>query len=582
MINLGVGLLIAALPYLVSGLFSAADFPPVLAYLLFPGRGLLVLLGGIVVGWTVLRDRIPWGPLTQRLDALTRHRAFALTSLLVISVIAFTRVPQEEKEADAFGGDEPKYLRIAFSLLRDTDADISGGRTETPDFSLRLQQVRNLVLTGRDSFVNLRGPVEVPKGHVWNAGNWTVRGLNGGLYHLQPPGLPVLVAVALGMGETLLPERDPGIYVAALLSLIWILAARELWLLSLDLTKDALSSTTFLGVVLLSAPVFTGGYQLFPESLSVLLFPWLFRRLQASERTLGSAAALLCGLLTGYLLWVHPKLTLVAAFFAAIALLRPHTSGRAKFLFGTGFVLTAFTSLLYCHRISGLFRPEGLYIRQAEEYVGSPNPFSMRFAAGLVKALVGGRDGLFVFAPALIFGFLALRALKRPSRATIEMWGLFVVVWLTSAVHDGASLGSPARLMAPVVFVPAFFLARTLHNQAPPSFKAGALLLFLVGSQITQTMTSDWRRNVNPYRTMFANTATNFEPSLPGNSFSDEAYRVDLERATLILLTLVIATVLMRRSAVTKGSRLAPAEFGAGVLAVVIVLAFGLNWLDPP
>ena len=291
--NVGVGLLIAVLPYLVSGLAAAADFPRALAYLLFPGRGLLVLLGSIVVLWAVLRDRIPSDRLSLRLESITRHRGFALTAFVIIAVVGFARVPQGEKEAAAFGGDEPKYLRIAFSLLRDTDADISGGRTETPDFSVRLLQVRNLVLVGRDSIVNLFRPVEVPKDHVWNAGNWTVRGLDGGLYHLQPPGLPALVAIALGIGEFVLPERDPGIYVAALLSLIWMLGARELWLLSLDLTKDALGSAMFVGLVFLSAPVFVGGYQLFPESLALLLFPWLFRRLHASERKLGSASALL-------------------------------------------------------------------------------------------------------------------------------------------------------------------------------------------------------------------------------------------------------------------------------------------------
>ncbi|HQZ18764.1 MAG TPA: hypothetical protein PLD86_17965, partial [Vicinamibacteria bacterium] len=225
---------------------------------------------------------------------------------------------------------------------------------------------------------------------------------------------------------------------------------------------------------------------------------------------------------------------------------------------------------------------EGLYIRQAEEYVGSPNPLSLRFAAGLVKALAGGRDGLLVFAPILVLGLMALRALKRPSRSTVEIWCLFGVVWLTSAVHDGASLGSPARLMAPVAFVPALFLARALRDRAPASFKAAAVLLFVFGAQITSTMSSDWRRNVNPYRTMFGNPATNFEPSLPGNSFSDPAYIVDLEKAGLILLTLAITTALLKRSAAKEPGTLAPAGFGAGVLAVVAVLAFGLNWLSPP
>jgi hypothetical protein len=517
-----------------------------------------------------------------RLETIARHRAFPLAALTLIAIVSFARVPQQEKEAEAFGGDEPKYLRIAFSLLRDTDADIGGGRTETPDFSTRVQQVRNLALVSRDAVVHLFRPVVVPKDHVWNAGNWTVRSLDGGLYHLQPPGLPALVAVALGIGEAVLPERDPGIYVFVLLALVWILAARELWRLSLDITSDALGSAVLVAMVFLSAPVYVGGYQLFPEALSLFLFPWLFRRLRTSDRQLGSMSAFACGLVGGYLLWIHPKLTLVAALFAAIGLLRPATSTRSKLWFAAGFFATAFTSLLYCHHISGLFRPEGLYIRQAEEYVGSPNPLSLRFAAGLVKALVGGRDGLLVFAPILVLCVMALRVLKRPSRSTVEIWCLFAAVWLTSAVHDGASLGSPARLMAPVVFVPALFLARALRDQAPASFKASALLLFVFGCQITSTMSSDWRRNVNPYRTMFANSATNFESSLPGNSFSSPAHLVDLEKAAFIVLVVGMVTALIKRSATKESGNLAPASFGAGVLAVVVALAFGLHWLTPP
>ena len=136
--------------------------------------------------------------------------------------------------------------------------------------------------------------------------------------------------------------------------------------------------------------------------------------------------------------------------------------------------------------------------------------------------------------------------------------------------------------MAPVVFVPALFLARALRDRAPANFRATALLLFVFGGQITSTMSGDWRRNVNPYRTMFANAATNFEPSLPGNSFSDPAYIVDIEKGALILLTLTIVTALIRRSAARGSRNLAPAGFGAGVLAVVVFLAFGLNWLSPP
>jgi hypothetical protein len=581
LINLGVGLLIAALPWLASGVLEAADLPPLLAYLVFPGRFLFVLLGGLVVLWALMRNRVPTDRIGLGLADITGKRAFAVCSLGLIALVAFARVPQPEKEAEAFGGDEPKYLRIAFSLLRDSDADVSGGRTQTPDFSTRLQQLRNLGLTSRDSVVELFRPVVVPPGHVWNAGNWTVRGLDGGLYHLQPPGLPALVAVALGVGEILLPERDPGIHVFVLLALVWVLAARELWRLSLEITADPLGSAVLVAMVFLSAPVFVGGYQLFPEALCLFLFPFLLRRLRTSERVLGPVTGLTCGLISGYLLWIHPKLTIVAVLFAAIALLRPQTSVRAKAAFAAGFFVTAFTALLYCHHISGFFRPEGLYIRQAEEYLGSPNPFSLRFAAGLVKALFGGRDGLLVFAPILALGLMALPAFKRPSRATLEVWSLFVVVWLTSAVHDGASLGSPARLMAPVVFVPALLLVRALRDGAPAKLNATALLLFALGCLITDTMASDWRRNVNPYRTMFANGATNFEPSLPGNSFSDAAYVIDLEKGAFLLAVLSIGSAFLARRRPQGSETLAPARFGAGVLAGVVALAFGLDWLTP-
>ncbi|MBK5255298.1 MAG: hypothetical protein JJE39_04630 [Vicinamibacteria bacterium] len=582
MINVGVGLLIAALPYLISGVASAADFPSTLSFLLFPGRGLLVLLGGLVVLWAALRDRVPTDRLGLSLEFLTSRRGFSLTAFAIIAIIAFARVPQEEKEAEAFGGDEPKYLRIAYSLLRDTDADVSGGRTETPGPSVRMQQVWNLLVVGRDSAADLFKPVEIPDGHVWNAGNWTVRGLNGGLYHLQPPGLPALVAAALAIGEGALPNRDPGIYVAALLSLIWLLGARELWRLSLEATNDSLGSAIFVALVLLSAPVFVGGYQLFPESLSLLLFPWLFRRLRTSDRPLSLMTGLVCGLLTGSLLWVHPKLTIVAALFAVMAWLRPRTSGRVKLLFTLGLTLTTLTSLLYCFHISGLFRPEGLYIRQAEEYVGSPNPLSLRFAAGLVKSLAGGRDGLLVFAPVLVLAFMTPMVLKRPARSTIEMWSLFLVVWLTSAVHDGASLGSPARLMAPAAFVPAFFLTRALREHPPASFKMAAVFLFLLGTQITETVWGDWRRNVNPYRTMFANPSTNFEASLPGNSFAEDGYRADLRKAGLVLVTLLILAAGFGRARADTRPDLAPARFGTGVMATLAFLAYGLHWLGPP
>ncbi len=577
-INLGVGFSIAALPFVLGRWFISSDLPPLLAYLVFPGRHWLIVLGAVVAAAAVW-DRFGSPGLRLRLESVSSHRFFGVALLALVAYVAFARVPQPQKEAAAFGGDEPKYLRIAFSLLRDLDADVGSGRTVTPGFSMRLKQTHRLVLDARDAAAELFHPVVIPEGHVWNAGNWSVNGRHGGVYHLQPPGLPALVAVALGAGEILLPERDPGISVAALLSLIWILAAREVWMLFKEVTKDARGATVFATIVLLSAPVFIGGCQLFPESLSLWVFPLLLRKLRASDQTLGIAGGAMCGLASGYLFWVHPKLTLVALLFLALAVLRPRTTVTVKIVFLLGFVAMAFTSLLYCHHVSGLFRPEGLYIRQAEEYVGSPSPFSLRFAAGLVKALIGGRDGLLVFAPILALGFMALGPVGKPSRVSVELWSLFVVVWLTSAVHDGASLGSPSRLMAPVAFVPAFFLVQSLRGAGVRHLRLSALFLFVIGCAITLEMTSDWRKNVNPYRAMFVDPATNFEPDLPGNSFAESAYLADFRKAGVVLVTLALAAVSLRRGQVPAAASQSPIWFGLGALIVMIALALGLHVL---
>ena len=130
--------------------------------------------------------------------------------------------------------------------------------------------------------------------------------------------------------------------------------------------------------------------------------------------------------------------------------------------------------------------------------------------------------------------------------------------------------------MAPVAFVPVCFLLRSLRNPQARQIHLGALFLFLVGCGITFEMTADWRKNVNPYRSMFADPATNFEPSLPGNSFSDQAYVTDLVKAAFIFLTLALAAGVLKQSGRNGAS---PAWFGLAALATLVVLGFGLHAL---
>lgn len=575
-----VAALLAGWPMVPRAAVSPQALPPLLSYVAFERPIWTILAGGIVLLASLLRESRPYERPLGVTDKVTSHRLGRIACLACLALVAFLRVPEVEKSSAVFAGDEPKYLRIAKSLWFDLDADIGSGRTELPNGRERVRQLRNVALAARDTTLALGRPVEVPEGHDWHAGNWTVRGLDGGLYHLQPPGLPALVALALSVGNALAPnvDRDAGVIVEAFLSLLWILAGREIYLLIAETTKSRPKGAVAVALLFSTAPVFIGGYQLFPEALVAFIFPWLLRRLRSEGTPPTLLDAACAGGVTGSLLWIHPKLTVVALLFVMLAFVRKEYGIKHRALFASCAAVIAFTALLYCFRISGLFRPEGLYIREASEYSGAPNPFSIRFASGAVKALIGARDGLFVFAPVLLGGLVALpRALALRTRVAAEMLLLFCAVWLTSAVHEGASLGSPARLLFPVAFVPAFFLVDALLDEkSNRTLLFTTIFLFAVSARITLTGWSDWRRVINPYKGMFEMATSNFEPSLPGNAFSDASYVADLLRAAFFFVTLATLALNYERA-----KRTSPAAWGLGLAAVVTVLATVFDGLAP-
>lgn len=556
---------------------DSASLPPFLAYLLGPGWHWLVALVAVTLGVALAPRSARLARAGSRLlGAIEERPALGWAFLAVLVAVGFARVPDLRRELLGITGDEPKYLRIALSLVNDTDVDVSGGRETPPDLALRLKQLRSVAQATRDAVVGVVNPTEIPPDHPWDAGNWSVRGLQGGVYHLQPPGLPALLAVFIGFGQALFPGRGPGGLAAAFLVCCWVLGAVETYKLARDVLASRPAALLSTALLFATAPVFVGGYHLYPESAALFLVPFSYRRLRACERPLGSRAAIAAGLVAGGLWWIHPKFVALSLVLLAIGLLRPRASVRARSLLAGAFALAAGSSLLYIHHLTGLLRPEGLYIRQAEEYVGVPSLVSLAYVYGLANGLVGARDGILLLAPVLLLGVAAVpAAIAAQRRTTLELLALFGAVWLTAAVHAGISLGCPARLFVPVAFAPMLVLALAIRDVGPrPRVLVPVLLLSLVSIAVTARTASHWRLSLNPYRGLFASPAQDFTRDLPSRDHPSATAAADVARAVLLLGTAVALGLRWRRRSAPDTT----AGFEAlCLLGAAVALAFGLD-----
>jgi len=574
---------VLALPCAVARVLPSAanrvTLPPFLAFVLGPGCHWFVVLALVTLGVSLAprsaRLRRAWETLVAGADRRPALLGWLLVA--VLAVVGYARVPPLRRDLLDLTGDEPKYLRMAMSLVNDSDVDVSGGRDSPPDLRLRLRQLAGVARSTQEALVSLVEGTPVPSDHRWDAGNWSIYGLHGGEYHVQPPGLPALLAVFIGTGQSIFPGCSPRRLAADFLVLCWILAAVETYRLSREVLGSRPGALGATALLFATAPVFVGGYHLYPESVGMLLVPFCFRRVHASGRPLRPASAVAAGLVAGGLWWIHPKFVVPSLALLAIGLLGPRASARTRLLLAAAFAVAAVSSLLYVYRLTGLFRPEGLYVRQAQEYRGVPSPLSIDFLAGLATGLVGARDGILLLAPVLLLAVAALPAAAcARRRTTLELCAVFAAVWATSAVHWGVSLGPPARLFITVAFAPMLVLALGVRQIGPrPRVLLPLLLLASLSLAITVRTASYWRFAFNPYRGLFATPAQNFTRDLPARG---RATVRDLARAALIIGAAAGAGLRWRRRATPETT----AEFEAvALVGAAAALACALFALEP-
>ena len=373
------------------------------------------------------------------------------------------------------GGDEPHYLVITQSLLRDGDLQIENNHRRG------------------DYQAYYPGPLSP---------HYIQRGRNGQIYSIHAPGLPVLVAPAFAIGG----------YHAVVLFLILLAAGGSAlaWHVAWLATKSTGAAWFGWAAVTLSATAIFHSFTVYPDGAGgVIALTGVWAILRARDERQSGSASLLPWLLHGAALallpWLHSRFALLAGSIGAVVLLRlaptKRPAGKAiAFLIVP--TLSALAWVGFFVAIYGRADPSAPY------GLSSAREFSLAFIPGGITGLVfDQRFGLIANAPVLLFGAAGLAIMLRHGdggsggvasegrRLALEL--LFVIVpyllTATSYARWWAGWSAPARFANPAVFTLAIPCAVAWQrfaqatNRAARVTAAGSLALtaFLSGVLVT-------------------------------------------------------------------------------------------------
>lgn len=306
-------------------------------------------------------------------------------------------------------GDEPHYLMVAESLLRDGDVSLESDYREQ-----RYASFHDV-------------PLEP---------HFRVRGRGGEVYSLHALGLSVLVlpawAVAGYAGVT--------VFMALLAALL----VREIHALSYELSgrEDAAFATAV--VCALSPPLLPYAGLVFTEVPAALLLTFALRRGRSAAGSLATALAV--GLAVAALPWLNVRYAPLAVIALVHALWRTPRLNRVAALLAPA-VVSALALTLYHHALYGFWDPTRVYGRRPE-FAWST------LLEGVPGLLFDQEFGLLVHAPVLVLALPGLLLLlRRDLRLGVSaLAAVAVVIGVAGSWHMWRGGFNPAgRFLVPIV-----------------------------------------------------------------------------------------------------------------------------------
>lgn len=310
------------------------------------------------------------------------------------------------------GGDEPHYLIITESLIRDGDLKIENNHRQ------------------RDYRGFFSGELRP---------DFFERGKNGEIYSIHAPGLPALSVPAYWLGGR--------VGVVAFIAFTAALTALAVFDLAAGVAGTSAAWLTWLATCL-TVPFLPYAWLIFPEMPGALLVAWGALWLwQPRERPASSWA--LRGAALAVLPWLHTKFIVFLAIFSLGFALKLLRHPRRLVALGVPIALSTAAWLYSFYAIYGSVNPEAPYGVYSRVYV-----LTRYIPHGLIGILFDQKFGLLFYSPiyaAAAWGaFLLWRAHPRLALVVLVAAGAFVGSTARLYMFWGGS-SAPARFLVPVL-----------------------------------------------------------------------------------------------------------------------------------
>ncbi|MGE3275245.1 MAG: hypothetical protein AB7O67_09040 [Vicinamibacterales bacterium] len=411
------------------------------AMLVFDGHAELLVWAAALLG-VAFSGPIAWPDRLRRLVAEPRRAPVAagLAAAACFGAGAVAIAPQIP------AGDEPHYLIITQSLLKDGDLRIENNHRQGDYLSY---------------FDGALPP------------DYLRRGTDGEIYSIHAPGISAVVLPAFALGG----------YPAAVLLVILLTAAGTAfaWHAAWLLTGSVGAAWFGWAAVTFAAPVFFHAFTIYPDGTGAALAmfaAWVLVRLAVGGAASVAAPWLAAtGTALALLPWLHTRFALVSVGVgAAIALrllVRPDRL-RALSAFAAFPAVGAAGWFLYFRVIYGTFSP-------ASPYGGYTQSSLANLWPGLPGLLADQQFGLFASAPALLAGVIGLVPLaRRYPRLAVELLAVGVPYAMAVGSYRmwWGGYSAPARFLV-VLLLPLAVAAAAAWRAGGRGSRAGLLALLL-------------------------------------------------------------------------------------------------------